>query len=240
MSKKVYEENYIANIAEKIRSKTGKSTTYQTSEMPNGIEEVFEAGYTKSEDYFKDFLSDNYLTEFRVPDGTEKLRTYALSGTRNIKTITIPSSVFVLNNSAIRQNWGLEKVIFEGGEITTFGSNVFSENSKLKSVIFGCVIPNILNGTFYSCTVLEEVSLAQEEIKGSVYINNSSVIKKQCAYDIMKKLKNYKGTEKEYKYTLKLHNTTWANVEDTTAEDYEAPPASDTWQNYVQEIGYNI
>lgn len=44
MAKKVYEETYIANIAKKIRDKTGGDSTYKTSEMPGGIDEVYEAG----------------------------------------------------------------------------------------------------------------------------------------------------------------------------------------------------
>ncbi len=42
---KVYDEYNISKIADKIREKTGGETTYTTSEIPNGIDEVFTAGY---------------------------------------------------------------------------------------------------------------------------------------------------------------------------------------------------
>lgn len=42
---KIYDENKISAIAEKIREKTGNETTYKTSEMPSGVDEVYDAGY---------------------------------------------------------------------------------------------------------------------------------------------------------------------------------------------------
>ena len=45
MAKKVYEENNIAAIANKIREKTGGESTYKTSEMPSGIDEVYNTGF---------------------------------------------------------------------------------------------------------------------------------------------------------------------------------------------------
>jgi hypothetical protein len=46
MAKKAYEESNIANIAVAIREKTGGNQTYKTSEMPSGVNEVFDKGYT--------------------------------------------------------------------------------------------------------------------------------------------------------------------------------------------------
>ena len=50
MAKKLYEESHIAAIAEKIRSITCEETTYKTSEMPDGIDSVYNIGYTRGED----------------------------------------------------------------------------------------------------------------------------------------------------------------------------------------------
>ena len=44
MAKKAYEESNIANIAVAIREKTGGNQTYKTSEMPSGINEIYEKG----------------------------------------------------------------------------------------------------------------------------------------------------------------------------------------------------
>ena len=47
MAKKVYEEEKIRAIAEKIREHTGEETSYTTDEMPSGVDDVHEAGYNK-------------------------------------------------------------------------------------------------------------------------------------------------------------------------------------------------
>lgn len=59
MAKKVYEESNIASIASVIREKTGKSTTYKTSEMPSGVAEVYEAGKQAEYDKFWDVFQQN-------------------------------------------------------------------------------------------------------------------------------------------------------------------------------------
>ena len=52
MSKKVYEETNIAAIATEIRKRTGEDKNYKTSEMPSGINEVYEAGKKKEYNSF--------------------------------------------------------------------------------------------------------------------------------------------------------------------------------------------
>ena len=52
MAKKKYEEANIQAIAETIRSKTGTDTTYDTSEMASGVNEVYDKGRT---DEWSDF-----------------------------------------------------------------------------------------------------------------------------------------------------------------------------------------
>lgn len=46
MAKKVYEDSYIAAIAAKIREKAGTTTTYNTQQMPSGIDEVYNKGHS--------------------------------------------------------------------------------------------------------------------------------------------------------------------------------------------------
>lgn len=45
MAKKMYDETRIAAIAEKIREHTKTETKYSTAEMPNGVDEVYLAGF---------------------------------------------------------------------------------------------------------------------------------------------------------------------------------------------------
>lgn len=46
MAQKLYEESYISAIASKIRAKAGLDTKYKTSEMPVGIDAVYNKGYS--------------------------------------------------------------------------------------------------------------------------------------------------------------------------------------------------
>ena len=59
MGKKVYEEENIRAIADKIREKTGGDATYKTSQMPEGVESVYEAGQKAEYDRFWDNFQQN-------------------------------------------------------------------------------------------------------------------------------------------------------------------------------------
>lgn len=59
MARKVYEEENIRAIADKIREKTGGDSTYKTSEMAEGVSEVYEAGKQAEYDRFWDNYQQN-------------------------------------------------------------------------------------------------------------------------------------------------------------------------------------
>lgn len=59
MARKVYEEENIRAIADKIREKTGGDSTYKTSEMAEGVAEVYEAGKQAEYDRFWDNYQQN-------------------------------------------------------------------------------------------------------------------------------------------------------------------------------------
>lgn len=58
MARKIYEESKIAEIAKRIREKTGGATTYTTAEMADGVSEVYEAGKKSEYDAFWDEFQD--------------------------------------------------------------------------------------------------------------------------------------------------------------------------------------
>lgn len=59
MANKVYEESNISAIADAIRSKTGSAEKYYTSEMADGVAEVYDAGKKAEYDTFWDEFQDN-------------------------------------------------------------------------------------------------------------------------------------------------------------------------------------
>ncbi len=68
MAKKVYEENNIAAIANKIREKTGGESTYKTSEMPSGIDEVYNTGFEAGKAEGVD-ITDSTVTPETLAEG---------------------------------------------------------------------------------------------------------------------------------------------------------------------------
>lgn len=208
---------------------------------------VFEAGEVKGEaegtlETAKLCMGKLYPVRYRVPDGVERLALYAFSGASNLFYLNLPPSLNFVANSVFNGCSALTEVVFEGGKLTAFGSGEFQNCTSLKRVYFNCTFTQtsrIPSGTFTSCTKLEEVTFAEPELTGNMYFNPSAVFKKQCAYEIMRKMKDQTGTDKEFAYTVKFHNTVWNNIEDTSAEDYEAPPQHDTWNTYINAKGYN-
>lgn len=59
MAKVKYEESNIVAIAEAIREKTGGTNSYDTSEMPSGIDAVFEAGKQAGEGAVWDIIQNH-------------------------------------------------------------------------------------------------------------------------------------------------------------------------------------
>ena len=54
------------------------------------------------------------------------------------------------------------------------------------------------------------------------------------AKHIISKLKNFKGTSSEFTYKLTLNGTVW-----TALNEAETPPIGETWQLYVNSLGWN-
>ena len=67
MPKKVYDESNIAAIAQRIRERTGGNEVYDTSEMPSGIDRVFEAGENVYGQILADMIAGT-LAKLVLPD----------------------------------------------------------------------------------------------------------------------------------------------------------------------------
>lgn len=203
-----------------------------------GQEQGQQTGYAQAD---KMHVNGNY-GDYRISDGTAHIRLQMFAYANVLTKLTIPSSVKSAENGILQNNRGVKEVIFEdGGTITLWGENMFYGATALERVYFGntFTVPDIFpNNTFYNCTKLQEIIMTQPEISGNLYMQNTSILKKQCVYDIIRKLKNQVGTDKEGAYTFKLHANVWAKADDTTAEDYQAPPQGNSWQEYVFSLGY--
>ena len=82
-------------------------------------------------------------------------------GDEEIRHLTIPSSISVVNSRTFHGYKGLESVTFENG-VTSIGDFAFYECSNLESVKMSNTITEIGKYVFYSCTSLNELKLSDE------------------------------------------------------------------------------
>lgn len=123
MAKKVYEENNIRAIAERIRSKTGTSKVYKVSDMPTGIDEVFAAGGRS--DKLLGSLIDRSITDIEIPDGVIKIGDYAFAGCKSLGSISLPDTVNEIGDYAFFGAESVTEFVFGEG-ISNIGEGAFS------------------------------------------------------------------------------------------------------------------
>lgn len=91
--------------------------------------------------------------------------------------------------------------------------------------------------TQYSSLTFENTpALANIKISGTIgrsFTMSSSPLNVKSAKSVINALKNYAGTDKELTYKLTLKSTVW-----TALNNAETPPTGDTWQEYVQSLGW--
>lgn len=172
MAKKMYEEANISAIAEKIREKTGSDTTYKTSEMPSGVEEVYEAGQQSEYDRFWDsFQQNGNRTIYKLA--------FAGAGWTN-DTLKIKYPIVFKPQSYSKINLGLfERCGWQGKQIdfTDICSMIdFSQYPNAESVFLNA---NAINITcdFSSCTSLESTFMCND---GGIIDNVTVKVSELC------------------------------------------------------------
>ena len=81
-------------------------------------------------------------------------------------------------------------------------------------------------------TVQVKVILADGTIGKSIEFPHSPLTIDSCK-SIINALKNYADTDYKLQYKLTLKNTVWEALNSA-----EAPPSGNTWQEYVQSLGW--
>lgn len=70
---------------------------------------------------------------------------------------------------------------------------------------------------------------------GGLRLHCSPLLSADSARSIMECLKDYSGTDEEYKYSVKLHAEAWQRLEST----YQSPNGG-TWKEYAVDKGWNV
>lgn len=165
MAKKVYEEANIAAIAQKIRDKAEIDTTYTTAEMPNGIDEVYEKGYTKGKseggssgsNKLAQFI-DRTVTEIMAEDlaGVTEIGVSAFSGCYKLTSVAIPNNITLIGANAFSgcrnikgvyiddiASWCNKTFGYSGG-VTGIGSTNPSAVAKGKLYVNGVLLTELV------------------------------------------------------------------------------------------------
>lgn len=172
--KKLYEESNIQAIADAIRAKNGKTTTYKTGEMAAAIGAIESNNYDKLIGKTITGVSSNVTTvgvysfyncaslaSASFPKATE-IGDYAFYGTSALKSINFPLLREI-------ERYGFRGSAFESANfpnVTYVGTTAFAYNSSLKTAN----LPKLteLSGSLFSnCTALQSVDLLKATVIGN-------------------------------------------------------------------------
>ena len=100
---------------------------------------------------------------------------------------------------------------------------------------------SVVGNAFTNCTRLTSVDF--EMVDENSFLGGENITIAHAPFDaptsrsLIKCLENYIGTENEYIYTFTLTETSWLLL---NADTNNPPPQGDTWQAYVQTLGWNV
>ena len=155
MANVLVEEQYLTDIADKIREKSGSEATFKPSEMAEGVEEVYTLGETVGASPFRKYLSGTLTT--LVDDSITSLASDSLIAGTKLTSISC-ASVRTINKMACYGLTLLNSVNFP--VVTYIGDHAFYGCTALTSV----TIPSITklgSGVFIDCTNITELDLSK-------------------------------------------------------------------------------
>lgn len=260
MANKKYEEANIQAIADAIREKTGTENIYDTSEMASGVSEVYDAGKQSEYDAFwKSHGTNRFANNWNMAfagygwnDNTFKppigLIINVQSGTDIFRSCRITNLKKIFEERKITfnvLNCPYLEGLFQTSQIT-YAPDLVAPNSSLNQLCYGATMLRSLkitvsdngnqtwNNSFYNTTSLTELL-----ITGGVIGRNLSVAQSPLTVDSMKSiishLKDYSGTENEFKYTVTFSSA----CRDLLDAEGATSPNGNTWRDYATDLGWN-
>jgi hypothetical protein len=246
------------SIADKIRSKTGKSNAIVANDFPESVDEVFEAGKKSEYDAFWDAYQDN---------GNRTNYSNGFSGIGwNSETFVPKYDIYTWSAYMLFRESGNidmeETLVKRGKSITVTGEDFaymfsLSRIAVIDGIIFtsngGCNLNNTFTGmpnlkeirceipytnSINSGDVFREaIHLTHIRFKGPINVNLNlqwSPLDVTTLKHIISLLTNFSGTANEYKYNVVFNEACW-----TALEADSVSPNGGTWKDYVGDLGWN-
>ena len=135
--------------------------------------------YTKDRKSIVHYAAKKPESHFVVPYGVERICEFAFSGSRNLKSIDFPDTLYSICNDAFRYSglvnvvlpsslgdvgefgfavcYDLVSIVFTDEKIRSFGTGVFISCTSLKTIEFPKKIESLGWGTFRNCSALEKL-----------------------------------------------------------------------------------
>lgn len=265
MAKKKYEEANIQAIAETIRSKTVTEKTYDTSEMADGVNEVYEAGRTKEwSDFWDAFQQNGERTSYQYAfsnawnskafkpkydikpiDGSYMFYNFRMDG--DVKAlledcgVVLDTSNATYMNYAFNNAWDIKALPEISFEKCTYA------DARIQGVFMGCYSLRRIDKVIYPTDIYRRTTNTFQSCKtlsylriGGVIGNNFNVswspLDVESVKDVILHLKNYAGTDSEYAYTLALSSASKTLLEAEGATS----PNGNTWSQYIDDLGWTL
>lgn len=266
MAKKKYEESNIQAIATAIREKTGTEQTYYTKDMASGVNEVYEAGYSKAEvDFWNKFTNYGnrqtyksafsqagftYIRPTRIikPRGSEASAQTMFQNNQTVKKIEKP--YFDLSGVDLKTNFASPEY---GHYYTFYGCTELEEIEDI-----GMQAPGWYSKTYRGCPKLhtieilrsseltvfdyaftDDISLKNVRVDGVIAYSlsfSSAPLTVESMKSVITHLKNYAGTDKEFTCVLALSSACKTALE---AEGTTSPNGN-LWTDYIDDLGWNL
>jgi hypothetical protein len=203
MAKKIYEEENIRAIAEKIREKTGSNSTYKTADMPCAIEDVFDAGklqgdgggYGEGYEEGKQAEYDRFWDSFQQ-NGTRRNYPYGFAGSCWKDDTYKPKYEIIITNLAIftfAYNSVITSTKVPITVDTAASGNFFVGCTRLKEIPSIKVTEKVVFSSWFSnCYDLETINFTTDSvIANNISFADSTKLTRESLMSIINALKDF-------------------------------------------------
>lgn len=222
----ITDNKHYQDIASKIRECKGTTETMLPREMPDKVEEVYEAGKQAQYDEFWDVYQDygkrtSYWGGFTSGWSDDNFKPkYPIIATEN--------SYMFIYTKITNVNVDLDFTT----AATMANTFAYAYGIKyIKKIMIKADGSTSMTNPFVGANNLIEIYEIEGLIGKSISMTASSKLSAETAKRIIEHLVNYTGTEKEGAYSIKLHENVWSALNATYT-----PPNEDTWELYVQNV----